>query len=54
MMAFFDALVQRDIVGLSEDESDADSTYTNTIYSTHESSSDDDGKILAVMLCNML
>lgn len=42
MLAFFDALVQRDIAGLSE-ESDVDSNYTNTVYSTENSTSDDEG-----------
>jgi len=49
MMAFFDALVQRDIVGLSEDESEADSTYTNTIYSTEDSSSNDGTQFILLM-----
>jgi len=35
MMAFFDALVQRDIAGLSDE--DSSSAYTNTVYSSDES-----------------
>ena len=48
MLAFFDALVQRDLAGLSDDEdSDNDSTYTNTVYSSGDFSSADEGSICA-------
>jgi hypothetical protein len=49
MLAFFDALVQRDIAGLSDDESDADSTYTNTVYSAADSSSEDEGLLYKIV-----
>ncbi|CAL8111329.1 unnamed protein product [Orchesella dallaii] len=42
MLAFFDALVQRDINGLSDEDSDnfpETSSYTNTVYSSPETSS---------------
>lgn len=47
MLAFFDALVQRDINGVSDDESDTfpETSYTNTIYTSPEtSSSENEGK----------
>ena len=57
MMAFFDALVQRDIYGLSEADSGEDSTYTNTVYSTQNSSSDhsdDDGNCYIITISYLL
>ena len=49
MLDFFDALVQRDISGISDEDSDNfyESSYTNTVYTSPEtSSSDNDGKWL--------
>lgn len=53
MLAFFDALVQRDINGMSEEESDTfpETSYTNTVYSTPESSqSENEGNALSYLL----
>lgn len=51
MLAFFDALVQRDINGLSDEDSDnfPETSYTNTVYTTPETTSSENEGILQLL-----